>query len=52
MRKFKLTWVELCEILKKHGNTKGLLPGEEIKEITLMKPKELLIRAEQVMSNK
>ena len=48
MRKLKLTWSELCAILRKQGNNHGLLDYEEIKEITLMKPKEILIRVEQI----
>ncbi len=47
LRKIKLTWAELAELLKKQGNSQGLLPNEEIREITLMKPRELLIRTEQ-----
>ena len=47
MRKLRLTWVQLQEILRKQDNGSGLLPNEEIKEITLMKPREILIRAEQ-----
>jgi len=47
-RKFKLTWIQLQEILRRQGNSLGLLPDEEIKEITLMKPKELLICAGRV----
>jgi hypothetical protein len=47
MRKVTLTWTELQSILRKQTNGKGLMPDEEIKEITLMKPKEILIRAER-----
>ena len=47
LRQIKLTWVQFQEILRKQGSSSGLLPDEEIKEITLMKPKEILIYAEQ-----
>ena len=43
MRKLKLTWAELRQILKESDK---LMPDEEIKEITLVKPKEILIYAE------
>lgn len=50
MRKFKLTWAELAAILKRQDNGNGndvhLNSEEEIKEITLVKPREILIRAE------
>jgi len=51
MRKLKLTWQELCLILQKQDNNKGLAQNETIKEITLMNPKEILIRAEQKEMN-
>lgn len=53
MRKLKLTWVELCEILKKQGNDPRsfeLLPDEEIKGITLTRPREVLIWTEKKVS--
>jgi len=43
LRKVKLTWTELSEILHKQGK---LLDNEEVREITLVKPKEILIRFE------
>lgn len=39
-RKIKLSWKELQDILQKAGIT---LPEEEIREMTLVKPKEILI---------
>ncbi len=50
MHKFEITWKELSEILNKQGKNQGLLSDEEIKEITLMKPKKLLIRTEQMIN--
>ena len=47
MRKVKISWSQLQAILQRQGNGIGLLDNEEIKEITLMKPKEILIRTEQ-----
>jgi len=47
MHSIKLTWAQLGEILKKQGNGVELLTDEEIKEITLVKPREILIRAEE-----
>jgi len=47
MRKIKLTWAVFALILQQQENSIGLLRDEEIKEITLMKPKEILIRAER-----
>ena len=44
MRKFKLTWSELQKILHKEGK---VFDGEQVKELTLVKPRELLIRTEQ-----
>ena len=46
LRSIKLTWGELSKMLKSQGNGKGIMLDEEIKEITLMKPKEILIRVE------
>ena len=42
MRKFKISWGELEKLLQKQEQ---LIPGEKIQEITLMKPKEILILA-------
>lgn len=44
-RKLKLSWDELCKTLQRQGGEKALLPDEEIKEITLVKPRGLLIYA-------
>jgi len=47
MRKLTITWAELQAILQKAGNGISLMPNEKIKEITLTKPRQLLIRTEQ-----
>ena len=48
MRKFKLTWTELCDILKKQG---FVMDEESIKEMTLTKPKEVLFYMESQRSS-
>lgn len=42
-RKIKLSWESFQELLKK---AELLLPGEEIREITLVKPRGILIQLE------
>jgi len=47
MRKLELSWRDLEEILHKEGKIiKDELHSEEIREITLMKPKKLRIYVE------
>ena len=47
MRKLELSWRDLEEILQKEGKIiKDELHSEEIREITLMKPKKLRIYVE------
>ena len=48
-RKLTMTWIELEEILRKAGvlfKKEGLRKEEEIKDITLIHPRELIIYTE------
>jgi len=46
MRKIRISWYGLSQILKRlpDRSNLGLFPDEDIQEITLVKPRELLIR--------
>jgi hypothetical protein len=51
MRKIKLTWEDLRQILKNQPNHNQLLSEETIAEITLVKPKTLLIYISRPIDN-
>jgi len=44
MRKLIITWAELQDILHKAGK---IMDNEQVQELTLTKPRQLLIRTEQ-----